>query len=253
MSVRPRTVVFLSLLILVSLALGACKRERPATTTTTTTPAARGTVPVATAGSTGVQGAATAGAERRRGDPQPRRRRSRSSPALLRRPAAGTGQSFAYTVVAGDTLATIAARFGTTPEAISQLNSLVDPNALTLGQKLQIPGSATAAQGGAAASGGAASSGDRRRDRLHLLHRQVRRHAGRHRQALRHHRAGDRPPEQPGQPRQPQSRPGPDPPRRRQHGWRSCPRCPGGCLRPDPLRIRAEAETRSCPSPGVSA
>jgi LysM repeat protein len=74
--------------------------------------------------------------------------------------AGATGQAFTYTVVAGDTLATIAARFGTTPEAISQLNSLADPNALTLGQKLQIPGAAAAGQGTTAqpATGAAAAS-----------------------------------------------------------------------------------------------
>jgi LysM repeat protein len=67
--------------------------------------------------------------------------------------AGATGQTSSYTVVAGDTLQTIAARFGTTAEAIAQLNSLPDPNSLTLGQKLQIPaaGSAAAAAGGAAA------------------------------------------------------------------------------------------------------
>ena len=65
-----------------------------------------------------------------------------------------TGQSFVYTVVAGDTLLTIAQRFGTTPEAIAQLNSLADPNALTLGQKLQVPGTGAQTSGGATGTGG---------------------------------------------------------------------------------------------------
>jgi LysM repeat protein len=73
--------------------------------------------------------------------------------------ASGTGQSFTYTVVAGDTLATIAARFGTTSEAIAQLNSLADPNALTLGQTLQIPGTAAAGAASGSTSGGTAASG----------------------------------------------------------------------------------------------
>jgi LysM repeat protein len=56
---------------------------------------------------------------------------------------------------------TIATRYGTTPEAIAQLNSLADPNALTLGQKLQIPGSAGSAEtrGGATTTSGTAAGG----------------------------------------------------------------------------------------------
>jgi LysM repeat protein len=156
MSYRPRVVLALSLLVLLSLTLSACNRERPAPTTTTATPAAaRGTVAAPTPATRGAD-AVTPEAGGAAAAPTP------SAPAVQQvvvSPAAGggastTGQGFTYTVVAGDTLATIAARFGTTPEAITQLNSLADPNALTLGQKLQIPGTAPAGQG---ASAGAAA------------------------------------------------------------------------------------------------
>jgi peptidoglycan endopeptidase LytE len=154
----------LSLLVLLTLTLSACNRERPAPTTnsTTGTPAARGTVAAPSTGitqvaptTTGSQSAAPTPAA-----PQPQTVVVSPAPSA----AAASGQTFTYTVVAGDTLLTIATRFGTTPEAIAQLNSLADPNALTLGQKLQIPGAGAAAQGtggtgGAAASGSQSSGG----------------------------------------------------------------------------------------------
>ena len=64
-----------------------------------------------------------------------------------------SGQVFTYSVAAGDTLASIAAKFGTVPEAIAQLNNLTDPNVLTLGQQLKIVGT----QAAAGASGGAST------------------------------------------------------------------------------------------------
>lgn len=158
MSYRPKLILVLSLLILVSLTLSACNRDRPATTTTTTTPAAaRGTVaaPVATSAGTQVAIPTLAGGAAAAATP--------SAPAPQQAvvgtaapTASGTTQTFTYTVVAGDTLATIASRFGVTQEAIAQQNSLADPNALTLGQKLQIPGTGAAAQG---ATGGATETG----------------------------------------------------------------------------------------------
>lgn len=44
-----------------------------------------------------------------------------------------------YTVVAGDTLGQIAARFDTKPERIQALNNLADPRALRIGTRLAIP------------------------------------------------------------------------------------------------------------------
>lgn len=160
MSYRPRLVMVLSLLVLLSLTLSACSRERPAPTSTTTTPAAaRGTVAASTPGVAGTQGAAPSTSGTSNTAPTP----SAPSPQqVVVSPSAstggGTGQSSTYTVVAGDTLQTIAARFGTTPEAIAQLNSLADPNTLTLGQKLQIPAGSSGSQGAAASSGTAAST-----------------------------------------------------------------------------------------------
>ncbi len=50
-------------------------------------------------------------------------------------PATGT-----YTVVAGDNLSRIAARFGTTVAALVQANNIVNPNLIYVGQVLKIPG-----------------------------------------------------------------------------------------------------------------
>lgn len=44
-----------------------------------------------------------------------------------------------YTVAPGDTLASIAAKFGTTVEALQSINNLQDRNVLSVGQKLVIP------------------------------------------------------------------------------------------------------------------
>jgi LysM repeat protein len=44
-----------------------------------------------------------------------------------------------YKVKAGDTLIGIAARFGTTPKAITKLNGISDPSSLKIGQVLKIP------------------------------------------------------------------------------------------------------------------
>jgi len=43
-----------------------------------------------------------------------------------------------YTVVAGDTLSGIAARFGTTYQALAALNGIADPNKISVGQVLQL-------------------------------------------------------------------------------------------------------------------
>jgi LysM repeat protein len=51
---------------------------------------------------------------------------------------ASPGQAVKYTVVAGDTLSSIAARFSTTVDALMQLNGLTDPNLVYVGQVLAI-------------------------------------------------------------------------------------------------------------------
>jgi LysM repeat protein len=53
---------------------------------------------------------------------------------------APSGEATSYTVQPGDTLYSIARRFNTTPEALAQLNNLVNPDILVVGQILAIPG-----------------------------------------------------------------------------------------------------------------
>jgi LysM repeat protein len=48
-------------------------------------------------------------------------------------------QPSSYTVLAGDTLFSIARRFGVTVTAIAELNSLTNANLIRVGQRLQIP------------------------------------------------------------------------------------------------------------------
>jgi LysM repeat protein len=56
----------------------------------------------------------------------------------------GSGRS-TYTVQAGDTLGSIAARYGTTWEELAAANRLRDPNVLTVGEVLSVTGSAATA------------------------------------------------------------------------------------------------------------
>ncbi|MEA3459550.1 MAG: LysM peptidoglycan-binding domain-containing protein [Chloroflexota bacterium] len=62
-----------------------------------------------------------------------------STPTPMPTPAPG---GFPYTVRGGDTLFSIAQRFGTTVEAIAQLNGITRPEILFAGQRLTIPGEA---------------------------------------------------------------------------------------------------------------
>ncbi|ASS76329.1 hypothetical protein CIG75_16160 [Tumebacillus algifaecis] len=50
-----------------------------------------------------------------------------------------TPQTLAYTVQKGDSLYEIAKVFGTSPQALSQMNSIANPSLLTVGQELQVP------------------------------------------------------------------------------------------------------------------
>lgn len=51
-----------------------------------------------------------------------------------------------YTVKRGDTLSGIAARYGTTWQALQKLNGIKNPNLISVGQKIKISGSAPAAK-----------------------------------------------------------------------------------------------------------
>ena len=47
-----------------------------------------------------------------------------------------------YTVVKGDTLSEIAAKYGTTVDTLVQLNGISNPNLIVVGQKIKLPGAA---------------------------------------------------------------------------------------------------------------
>lgn len=63
--------------------------------------------------------------------------KSTSTTAKSSSTTAGTGTT--YTVVAGDTLAKIAGKFGVTMSALQTANNITDPNTIYVGQVLKIP------------------------------------------------------------------------------------------------------------------
>jgi Tfp pilus assembly protein FimV len=61
------------------------------------------------------------------------------TPSVSRqRPRTKSARASAYSVRSGDTLGTIAERFGTTVEALLVLNPGIDPRALRVGQTLRV-------------------------------------------------------------------------------------------------------------------
>lgn len=60
-------------------------------------------------------------------------------------PASPTGETV-YTVVRGDTLSGIAKKYGTTSAKLAEYNRIANPNVITVGQKIRIPGAALAAK-----------------------------------------------------------------------------------------------------------
>jgi LysM repeat protein len=58
-----------------------------------------------------------------------------------------------HTVQRGETLASIGRRYGTTWQAISQANDLVNPNQIYVGQKLKIPSGSTGSSASSGATG----------------------------------------------------------------------------------------------------
>ncbi|HTI32771.1 MAG TPA: LysM peptidoglycan-binding domain-containing protein [Miltoncostaea sp.] len=58
-----------------------------------------------------------------------------------------------YTVRSGDTLAGIASRFGTSADALATLNGIANPNVLSVGRVLRVPGSLPSSGGGGASAG----------------------------------------------------------------------------------------------------
>ena len=57
----------------------------------------------------------------------------------------GTGSETVYVVKAGDTLSAIAKKYGTTYQKLAQYNGIANPNIISVGQKIRIPGKATQA------------------------------------------------------------------------------------------------------------
>lgn len=67
-----------------------------------------------------------------------------SAPPSVPPPRPGPGTGGVYIVQPGDTLARIAARFGTTVSALVALNGLSNPDRIWVGQRLRVSGSAAA-------------------------------------------------------------------------------------------------------------
>lgn len=65
-----------------------------------------------------------------------------STPAQPKPSISGTSETV-YTVVRGDTLSGIAAKYGTTYQKLAQYNGIANPNIISVGQKIRIPGTAT--------------------------------------------------------------------------------------------------------------
>ena len=55
--------------------------------------------------------------------------------------SAGTGAETVYTVKSGDTLSKIASKYGTTYQKLASYNGIANPNIISVGQKIKIPGS----------------------------------------------------------------------------------------------------------------
>jgi hypothetical protein len=60
-------------------------------------------------------------------------------PVAPERPRTRSARASAYSVRSGDTLGTIAERFGTTVDALLALNPGIDPRALRVGQLVRVP------------------------------------------------------------------------------------------------------------------
>ena len=59
-----------------------------------------------------------------------------------------------YTVKAGDTLSTIAAKYGTTYQKLATYNGIADPNKIKVGQVIKIPGTGSTSSGSSASTSG---------------------------------------------------------------------------------------------------
>lgn len=66
-------------------------------------------------------------------------------------PSTSNDGEVVYTVVAGDTLSKIAAKYGTTYQKLAEYNGIANPNVIRVGQKIKIPGKASTEQSGTTA------------------------------------------------------------------------------------------------------
>lgn len=69
----------------------------------------------------------------------------KTTPVKAEAAAPATAGSSTYTVKAGDTLAKISRKTGTSPQSLARLNGIKDPSRLQIGQKLKLPGTPVAA------------------------------------------------------------------------------------------------------------
>ena len=161
--------ILITVLIVLTVSLAGCEKERPAPEPTATVALPLRTV-VPTIASMGSQPAATQvtlpGQESEEGagevspalptpaplipptsTPPPPAPLPSAAPTSVR-PTTRSDEYFAYTVAAGDTLGDIAERFDVSAEEILALNPIVDPDLLAVGQELKVPGEASPSQGG---------------------------------------------------------------------------------------------------------
>jgi lysozyme len=143
--------LLIALLLIVAMFITSCEKERPAPaaaqtpaagkTSDTRSPQANVTTVVlptkANAGAAGGASTAPSAAASSAGSqptPQPL-----ASTTTTTAPSVA-GPYFTYTVIRGDTLAKIARKFNVTPESVVALNALPNPDIVTPGQELKIPG-----------------------------------------------------------------------------------------------------------------
>ncbi|HEX9117328.1 MAG TPA: LysM peptidoglycan-binding domain-containing protein [Anaerolineae bacterium] len=158
---RVRPILLFSLLIVLALALAACEKDRPAPKTAATS-SPSGTRAAGTAAPGAVRGGTVAAASAATsGTPmpptpiplQPAQGGAPASAGTAQTGAqtsagAGSGQSWVYTVQAGDTLAQITSKLGVARDAILGLNPGINPDVLSVGQQIKIPGEVPAGYGG---------------------------------------------------------------------------------------------------------
>ena len=162
MRTRFTPLVVIIALIILSMALAGCERERPAPTPEGGTPGVL--LPVGTGT---VESAVGTPAPLDAASPTPALLRPAATAEPAAQPAATSGSAAsspgAYTVQRGDSLGGIAAKFGVTTKEILAVNpAITNPDVLTVGQQIKLPeGRSSAASAPAATSGesSAASGG----------------------------------------------------------------------------------------------